>query len=269
MFTTVVDGNSALLTAKAWKTRHVSYNSWGFRDDEFEPIERFDNHVRIMLLGDSFAFGNGINNKDDLLDSRLEKALSGNTGISADVSVFNISKPGWETATELAAFENYAERIKPHIVLIQHLVNDIDDSVPFRPAQHFSLVKWIPLTDISYFLDFFIWHVYIAQQPKPADGFPKELHHYQDESVFANHAEIITDLVSAIRKQGAVPVAAVFPTWPFLRIPACSVKHWTKLSRFRGGRSNYGRHQPIYRFRRPAFRSERIRLHPNEEVLGK
>ena len=68
----------------------VSTNSVGFRDDEWS-VERVPGRRRVMTIGDSFTFGNGVRVEEsysNVLERRLrERGL--------DVEVFNASAGGW------------------------------------------------------------------------------------------------------------------------------------------------------------------------------
>ena len=211
------DANAGLHTARLWYTRHVHYNSWGFRDHEYEPLSRFDDHLRVLVLGDSFAFGRGINRDSDLLGPQLTKALEQRLATPQPVTVFNISRDGWTTEEELAVFESAGRTVAPHLVVLVYMLNDVTDSVPFRAARHPTLDGWASLRQRSVFFDFFIWHVYIGGPVDPLNYVPPEVHYYQDDAVFAAHSTGIEHLITTVRAARAELFVVLYP---YLIIPA-------------------------------------------------
>ena len=68
------DGLGFLLVNNKWQERHVVYNNYFFRDRDFNPVKR-EGTTRIGVLGDSVAFGGGIENVNDRFSNILERKL--------------------------------------------------------------------------------------------------------------------------------------------------------------------------------------------------
>jgi hypothetical protein len=85
--------------------RHTPYcveftnNRSGFRGADFET-ERTPGSLRVVVLGDSFAYGVGVADTETL-PARLEAALEQRGG-DGEVEVINLGEPGIDTARELA-----------------------------------------------------------------------------------------------------------------------------------------------------------------------
>lgn len=85
---------------KKWKTDEFTVDfkisSMGLRDREYEKKE--PNEIRIILLGDSFIFGQGVNSADSL-PKQLEKKLNSERTSEDDpkYSVINAGIPGYGT----------------------------------------------------------------------------------------------------------------------------------------------------------------------------
>ena len=60
---------------KDWFKKNVSLNSLGYRDFEYS-LERPNNTFRILVLGDSMTFGQGINKTSDTYPKQLEVLLN-------------------------------------------------------------------------------------------------------------------------------------------------------------------------------------------------
>jgi lysophospholipase L1-like esterase len=93
-------------------------NSRGLRGAELRPKQ--PNERRILVLGDSFAYGFGVSSQETFA-ARLEEKLG--------VRVINAGVPGFGTAQELAFFERYADEIAPDVVVLQFFGNDYSDNL--------------------------------------------------------------------------------------------------------------------------------------------
>lgn len=94
-----------------------STNSLGFRSPEIGP--KRDGEYRIMLLGDSFFWGVGVE-ESETVASELERAGSPN------LSVHNFAVVGYNTVQELIVARSYVERVRPdHIILGYFVGNDM------------------------------------------------------------------------------------------------------------------------------------------------
>ncbi len=96
----------------------IDVNSLGFRDREID-LEKPDGVRRVLVLGDSFAFGVGLKNEDRFSDM-LQRMLPG------DVQVINCGVPGWGTDQEMLFYEKSLRRLKPDLILLTFLMqNDV------------------------------------------------------------------------------------------------------------------------------------------------
>lgn len=91
----------------------IQTNSLGMRDDELKP----KSGPRVLLLGDSFAMGYGVE-RGQLFADLLEKRLG--------VDVVNAATGGYEIVQQVRALEEYAPILKPDLVLYAlYLGNDL------------------------------------------------------------------------------------------------------------------------------------------------
>lgn len=92
----------------------VRVNSEGLRDDEF-TIKR-KSKKRILILGDSFAWGFGVEEKDrfsELLENKLDNYAIINAGVS-----------GYSTIQQLLYLKEKGIKYNPDIVLLLFFQND-------------------------------------------------------------------------------------------------------------------------------------------------
>jgi hypothetical protein len=91
-------------------------NSLGYRDRE--PLPDSPGLIRIAIVGDSFAMGHGVNNRDDTFAQIIEDRL----GDSFDVNL--IADSGRDTDLHLPFLEQYP--FTPNILVYSYYLNDID-----------------------------------------------------------------------------------------------------------------------------------------------
>lgn len=89
--------------------------------DATRPVETRDGLRRIMILGDSVAFGHGLE-AAEAFPQVLERGLRAS---GHDVEVFNVALPGWSTLQERIAYETIGRKYKPTVVLLAVCLNDL------------------------------------------------------------------------------------------------------------------------------------------------
>jgi hypothetical protein len=96
----------------------IDVNSLGFRDREVD-VNKPDGVRRVLVLGDSFAFGVGLKNEERFSDM-LQRMLPD------DVQVINCAVPGWGTDQEMLFYEKSLRRLQPDLVVLTFLMqNDV------------------------------------------------------------------------------------------------------------------------------------------------
>lgn len=118
--TTTADNASVF--ARRWNARQA-VNSLGFREREFPRVKPEGIH-RIAIVGDSFAYGQGIP-VEDRFSNRLEAALNARAG-GATFQVLNFGRPGADTDDEIRVLRDTVLPLRPDFVLLQWYVNDME-----------------------------------------------------------------------------------------------------------------------------------------------
>ncbi len=124
-----------LLDREISKAHIESQNSFGFTDTE-RTIKRRGNTFRIAVLGDSFVWGDGVEDVADVWSHRLEKTLTKQYGDS--VEVLSWGKRGWSTHNQLNFLKNEGVEFEIDYVLIGFVFND--PHVPGRSMPRRSFV---------------------------------------------------------------------------------------------------------------------------------
>jgi lysophospholipase L1-like esterase len=98
------------------RTTRVEISAQGLRDDEISPRPG-PGRRRVLLLGDSFAWGFGVE-REEMFDRILEERTPG-------LEIVNESVPGYGTDQELLLFEAQGVGFHPELVLLLFHPNDL------------------------------------------------------------------------------------------------------------------------------------------------
>ncbi len=113
---------------------HVEISAQGFRD-EVMPLGRVPGRRRMLVLGDSFAWGFGVE-QDEILWTLVEERHPG-------WEILNTAVSGYGTDQQLLFFEERGAAFRPDVVLLHFHPNDVEDSADDRrygyPKPKFSL----------------------------------------------------------------------------------------------------------------------------------
>ncbi len=100
----------------------ISINALGFRGHETaDEIGRSE--VRIVVVGDSVAFGQGVRDGETLAAQLVARLRS---RLTTSVAVVNLGVPGYDTCQEYGIFRERAVPLKPQDVLLIYVDNDTD-----------------------------------------------------------------------------------------------------------------------------------------------
>jgi hypothetical protein len=116
-------------TSAQWTRRNVQLNSEGFRDIE-HPHETPGDERRMLIVGDSYAFGSGLDEIDSRLGEELARELSERIG--ERWHSMSAALGDSDTLDEI----EYLEQMGPYerdAVLLLYVFNDIDYLVPVTP----------------------------------------------------------------------------------------------------------------------------------------
>lgn len=108
----------------AWGT-YVKINSYGFRDKEYDTLKHSDTY-RIIVLGDSIAFGNRLA-LEKILSKQLESLFEKE---KRNVEVMNLALGGYDTLQEVSTLEDTGIQFDPDLVVLAYCINDIVEASP-------------------------------------------------------------------------------------------------------------------------------------------
>lgn len=103
-------------------------NADGLRDETHHAMPKPEGERRVLVLGDSFAFGAG-NDYDDIWPVLVERDLRAR---GLDLGVVKAGVSAYDTRTEALYLERLFPRYDPDLVLVTFLPNDLFTNRPFE-----------------------------------------------------------------------------------------------------------------------------------------
>ncbi len=100
--------------------RHYTTNAYGHRG-AYIPIAKQYDLPNIVLMGDSFTFGVGVNDGDEW-GSVLSRKLNG------EYNIINTGVGGWGLGQQIRRYYEFGELFKPQIVIVLFCLNDPHDN---------------------------------------------------------------------------------------------------------------------------------------------
>ena len=126
LFYDTTDTFALCKTSKRWYERHVQPNNMGFRDRKTFTPQKPSGRQRIVLLGDSFAFGHGIKDPADRFGDVVEARCVEASGGAWEL--YNLSQPGLPTSLMLKRLDQLADDgFELDVLLLAYNLNDVED----------------------------------------------------------------------------------------------------------------------------------------------
>lgn len=108
---------------------HITINSFGFRGREITE-KKPPGVVRIMVLGDSYTFGDGVDDEDTLPWALEDMLNERDAGVRYEV--INAGVMGSYIKNESELYFNYARRFDPDVLILAYCWNDISEVAYFK-----------------------------------------------------------------------------------------------------------------------------------------
>jgi len=148
-----VPNASGVFSTEAF-TMNIALNLKGLRDNKDYSYNKPEKVTRIIVLGDSFTWGKGVNNSQiytEFLENKLDK-----------VEVINMGHSGYGTAQELLLLKHEGVKYSPDLIVLLFHASDLTDNVAtstgYYPRPVFAIdennnifLTNVPLPEISLF----------------------------------------------------------------------------------------------------------------------
>lgn len=204
LFFAQTDGFNYTLASKNWFDRYWRKNSLGYRDMEWTP-EKVAGHTKIMVLGDSFVAGYGIEQEADRFSNLLGQQLGDS------YAVMNVGQLGASTKEEIQNALNYP--YSPDIVILAFFVNDITDTAKAMGFKQPASQTHGPFpVDYSYALNFFYWRLYRLGPQEWSDQYWNwVLGLYANPDIWQIYQQELLQIADFVEQQQGRLIVVVFP----------------------------------------------------------
>jgi len=198
------------LSEQLWYRKYWGkLNSFGFRDPEYTH-QQLQSKKRIFILGDSFAAGAGISNRDLRFGDLLQHTLPENN------LVINLGVPGADTIQEYSVLTKFP--YKPDVVVLSYYLNDILGTPSASKYWTFNTnnksrfnVFSESLADRSFLFGFLFYSLPVINPILNSSYFEQLRKAYNDPEVFSDHSKELTRLFSFTRNTKAPVIVVFFP----------------------------------------------------------
>ena len=193
-------------SSEIWRNRHVRLDTTGFRDSPVSS-DRTPGARRLLVVGDSYAFGWGLPRTEDRFGERLASHLSARTGERWEP--VNRSRPDSHTLHAMD-FLAAGSQLDPDVVVLMYVFNDIDY---LRPITERTIVSETPrrIADrvhparLLYRNSFLFQEAYQRVRIARAQaGAAPVADPYSDSAVVDRHLDDLTRFVERGTSSGAV-----------------------------------------------------------------
>lgn len=209
-----------LLTTRRWVQRHVQINGFGYRDDHFFQ-DKDEKELRIAVVGDSFTWGQGIENYQDRFSNILEQKLAERCGEPNRVKAYNLAQPGENISNYLDELIRM-NRFKFDGVIVGYYLNDIESGESIRNKQYcyqdlfcYKNNKLLSeILDNSYSLQY-LWTRVNSRFifPKFNNACYKDSiqSKFEDPEIWLKHLISLKEIIDYNQKRNIKTVVAIFP----------------------------------------------------------
>ncbi|HEV7348050.1 SGNH/GDSL hydrolase family protein [Telluribacter sp.] len=199
----VLSKASQIWWAKYWKP----LNAQGYRDKE---ISSDTTKTQVLVIGDSFAAGHGLESLDDRFSNQLEQKLGPD-----QYDVYNLGVSGSDTRDEAQRLKKYP--VRPDVIVLQYFPNDVEKvgrekGLSLSGAEPYADLKG-PLTTVvkRFYLPNFVYWQLPHTSFSTFEDFVKQA--YTDTTVLNAHLRDLSQIL-AYRDSTGADMYAVFV--PFL-----------------------------------------------------
>lgn len=204
-----------------WKKlmNKVEYNSFGYRDVE-HTLQKDEKTFRIVILGDSFTFGAGIWEVENIYPRLLQKKFDDSE--KNKVEVISLAKGGYSTTDELRILNNLALNLSPDLIVLAYFANDAEgpsSRVGFENLyfQHYMIPYvvggWLyEHSMFYYFLESRIKNIIRSWDLESKSYYDYTLHLFTTNPFLERHKKMLTFFIKIAQKNDIPVIVMHFPS---------------------------------------------------------
>lgn len=203
------DGYGVTLAGRRWfEERWGPLNSLDYRDPEHD----WSGERTLLIVGDSFIAGHGV----DHIDQRLSGVLARKLGDDWNVAI--VAQCGWDPRQEMKALLALGKQ--PDWLVVSYYINDIEsaarDHGAVPPTEHLSLPPrgLQSFVETSHVANWFYWRVVRGAFGSIYWDWLRRA--YENEAVLATHLEDLQKFIDYAAEVGADLDFVVWPNLDYL-----------------------------------------------------
>jgi len=203
------DGFRYTLASRNWYNWYWEENSLGYRDVEWTP-DLLADKTKVMVVGDSFTAGSGIEYPEDRFANQL------GTKLGEEYAMMVVASPGWDTIDQVKAIVEYP--YPPDILILSYYINDIE-GVAYESGAQRPQIRTAPpmgldwLVRNSYAMNFLYWRLIRLGPQEWASIYWNDwlLQIANDPEIRWRHQQELLTIVEGAKAQQIPFVVVVFP----------------------------------------------------------
>ncbi len=206
--------NFDTLARRNWREQYYrdTFNSFGYRDKEWTD-EMVAGKIKVMVVGDSFVEGVGIENPGDRFSDQLAQMLG------PGYVVFNLGRRGANTSQEIETIIEYP--YSPDVLILSYVINDVEGVARGRrfdePDKPQVSPILSPLVQNSYAFNFLYWRIFRLFQSKQPDlKWQWLLSSYDDPEIWWLHQQELLSIYEGTQAEQIPLLVVVFPSMVYV-----------------------------------------------------
>lgn len=180
----------------------VRINELGFRDRPF-PVKKPEGEFRVLAVGDSFTFGQGVRN-DDAWPQLLESALTTDLGRPVEVINGGFAAGSHYPPGYVGWIDRHGMVLDPDVLVMGLCLNDIG-SIPMLWYDKIEVDPWLggASTSLTWFQT--------AMARRAAERAPVDVEQYLDDKELKKVMGAVRTIQGTLAAKGVRFIIAVFP----------------------------------------------------------
>ena len=210
--------------------KNMKYNSLGFRDIEHN-INKDKKTFRILVIGDSFTVGYGIDNPENVYTRVLQKKLD-DTYVKYKFEVITLANGGYTTIDAVRTLKSLGLNFSPDLIILGYYANDVegpDSMIGFEKMffHHYLLPYevgyWFYRNSFAYYFLESRFKNLLVSFGMGGDTYKDYISHLYSDSnpAFKEHKDYLSDFIKLGKNENIqvivmnIPVISDFENYPF------------------------------------------------------
>ncbi len=208
--------------------KNMKFNSLGYRDVE-HSMDKADK-FRIIVIGDSYTVGYGINNLEDVYTRVLQKRLNEAYGENK-FEIISLAEGGYSTIDEVRILKDIGLNMSPDLIVLGYHANDAEGPGSMIGFEKLFFHHYLIPYELGYFLYRHSFAYYFLESrlknllrsfELESETYEEYIRHlYSDSNPFKEHSKYLREFIKTGKDRGIpviiinFPVTSDFNNYPF------------------------------------------------------